>query len=261
MDRVVDDLGLVLEGEHLTVFIPATGTAYVFRVRSRVNRGYEIINYGPLPLPANTPLLRLGGGLIPVPEYGVLPEFSYNPSTTPINFQTTFNVYDKNDMWFIPKEDRERLFHVKTFITPGWIRVSVDIPRGVPQRRFQKDRVVVDVDRPFGWSRGFIEVVRFPQVYYGYRVANDTNLNVRTFVKFVYGEYVIEIPKDPEFIFSILTRRYPSYWLTMPITVMDATLASALLETYGFEGFPLYPVNKRDEALRAYAELLKGVKV
>jgi hypothetical protein len=261
LDRVVDELGLVLEGEHLTVFIPVTGTAFVFRVRSRVNRGYEVINYGPLPLPANTPLLRFGGGLIPVPEYGVLPGLSYNPSTMPISFPTTLDVYDKSDMWFIPKEDRERLFHVKMFITPSWIRVSVDIPRGVPQRRFQKDRVVVDVDKPFGWSRGFIEVVRFPQVYYGYRVANDTNLNVRTFVRFVYGEYIVEIPKDPEFVFNILTRRYPSYWLTMPITVMDTTLRTALIETYGFEGFPLYPVNRKDEAVRAYAELLKGVKV
>jgi len=77
MDRVVDELGLVLEGEHLTVFIPATSKALVFRVKSRVNRGFERFHYGPLPLPANLPLPSYVGGSIPVPASGVMPATAY----------------------------------------------------------------------------------------------------------------------------------------------------------------------------------------
>jgi len=57
--KVTDELGLCLEGEHIVAFIPATSKALVFRVKSRVNRRYEQLNYGPLPLTSGTVLPNL----------------------------------------------------------------------------------------------------------------------------------------------------------------------------------------------------------
>jgi hypothetical protein len=164
-------------------------------------------------------------------------------------------------MWYIPTEWRERLFHVIAEFTPRFLRVDVEIPKGVTQRRFQKDKVTVGVDKTFGFTRGKIEVVHFPGIHYGYRFGNDTNLNVWTSVDFTYAEYIIEIPKDAEMIFNILTRKVPSYWLTMPIAVSDETITRALNNAYGTDGFPLYPINKKNEAVAEYSRILKEVKV
>jgi hypothetical protein len=259
--KVVDELGLVLENEHLVVYIPATAKALVFRVKSRVNKGFEKLHYGPVPLPKDTPLPSYLGGVIPVPADGVMPATAYIPSGFGISFPTALDVFEKTDMWYIPVEWRERLFHVIAEFTPRFLRVDVEIPKGVTQRRFQKDKVTVGVDKTFGFTRGKIEVVHFPGIHYGYRFGNDTNLNVWTSVDFTYAEYIIEIPKDAEMIFNILTRKVPSYWLTMPIAILDETIRRALIDTYGTDGFPLYPINKKNEAVAEYSRILKEVKV
>jgi len=93
MDKVVDSLGLCLEGEHLTTFIPATSKAFVFRVKSRVNRGYEKFYYGPLPLPSGLPLPSYVGGAIPVPATGVMPGTTYIPAGAGLSFPMT-GVFD-----------------------------------------------------------------------------------------------------------------------------------------------------------------------
>jgi hypothetical protein len=260
LDRVVDELGLVLEGEHLSVFIPATQKAFVFRVKSRHNRGFERIHYGPLPLPANVMLASFLGGGIQVPVAGVLPGTAFIPSGAGISFPLT-GVFDEADMWFLPPEFRERLFHVKLDLTPRWLRVDLEIPRGVSQRRFQRDKVTLGVEKLFGFSRGHVEVIHFPGIHYGYRFANDSNLHVFTGVDFTYGEYVVEIPKDAELIFNILTRRVPSLFLTMPITVFDESIRRAFLDTYGIEGFPLFPITKKADAIAEYERLLREVKI
>jgi hypothetical protein len=258
---VVDELGLVLENEHLTVYIPATSNAFVFRVKSRYNRGFEKYHYGPIPLPKNTTLPSYLGGAIAVPADGVMPATAYIPTGYGLTFPTTMDVFDKTDMWYIPAEWRERLFHVIAEFTPRFLRVDLEIPRGVSQRRFQRDKVTVGVEKLFGFSRGRIETVHFPNIHYGYRFGNDTNLNVYTGVDFTYGEYIVEIPKDSELIFNILTRRIPSHWVTMPITIYDDTIKRAFLDTYGIEGFPLYPFNRKSEAMAEYERILRGAKI
>jgi len=120
---------------------------------------------------------------------------------------------------------------------------------------------MLGVEKLFGYSRGSIEDNPLPKLHYGYRFGNDSNLSVYTGVDFTYGEYVVEIPKDAELIFNILTRRVPSYWVTMPIAVYDDSIRRAFTETYGIEGFTVYPVTKREEAISEYNTLLKEVKV
>lgn len=255
--NVTDQLGLVLENQYLTVYIPARNKAFVFRVKSRVNKGYEIINYGPLPLPAGEVLATYDGASATVLEYGVMPARAYTPTGKGFPLE---GAYDEEDMWYLPEIYRDRLFHVIQYVTPSFLRIDIQIPRGVTQNRFQRDRVVTGIDKEFGFTRGKIETVHLPRLKYGYRWGNDTNLTVRTFVKFIYGEYVVEIPNDSSLIFDILTRKTISYWITLPINVWDPTIERALELTYGITGFTVYGINERDRAIREYDELLKTIK-
>jgi len=262
MDRVLDSLGLVRSGEYLVAYIPATERALVFRVRSRLNEGREVYNYGPIPLKTGTSLPTYTGGSTAVPEDGVLPANSY---TGGMSFQAPQimkdYVFDANDIWYIIETYRDMLFHVKTYITPSFLRVDVQIPIGNPQGRFQKDKFIIGVDRDFGFARGYIELIHFPKIHYGYRFGNDTNLDVRTFVKFIYGEYRVETPMDANLIFDILVKREPAYWLTLPISILDPTAESALIETYGYAGFRIYKHTDRNTALADYNNTLRMVKV
>jgi hypothetical protein len=80
-------------------------------------------------------------------------------------------------------------------------------------------------------------------------------------VRFVYGEYVVEIPKSAGLIFEILTKRVPSHWITLPVNIMDPTIEIALNTVYGTTGFPLYRADERDRALREYDAILRGVRI
>jgi len=259
MDKfVTDEYGLVQENAFLTCYIPAQNKALVFRVKSRINKDTPIFNYGPLPLTAGETLPTLEAGSITVPADGVMPARAYTPTGRSFPMP---EAYDATDMWYIPEDYRERIFHVIQKITPAFLRVDIQIPKGVTQGRFQRDKVVTGVDRDLGFTRGTIETVHLPRLHYGYRWCNDTNLNVYTFVKFIYGEYIIETPMDATLIFDILTRKVQSHWVSLPINVWDPSIESALTLTYGITGFTVYAINQRDKALREYNELLKRVKV
>jgi hypothetical protein len=254
-----DEYEICHENTFITVFIPATSKAFVFRVKSRINRGYERFHYGPLPLTSGTTLPTYEGGSASVPANGVIPARAYTKDG--LVFPTTLSVFDENDMWYLPTEDRDRLFHVIQYVTPAFLRIDVQIPTGVTQGRFQKDRVTTGVDKDFGFSRGVYEIVHLPGIRYGYRYGNDTNVPLFTSVKFVYGEYVIEIPRNSSLIFDTIVKRVPSYWITLPINYTDPSITRALTETYGIEGFPVYRQDERDRAIREYESLLGGVKI
>jgi hypothetical protein len=221
-----------------------------------MNKNTPKFHYGALPLAVNLSLPTYEGGSIAVPAAGVMPANAYIPTGYGLSFALA-GAFDETDMWYVPKEWRERLFHVIADVTPKWLRVDLEIPKGVSQRRFQKDKVVLGIEKTFGFSRGHIETIHFPSIHYGYRFGNDSYFHVYTGVDFTYGEYIVEIPKDAELIFNILNRKTPSLWLTMPIAVYDESIRRALIETYGIEGFALYPLTKRSEAISEYSKLLK----
>jgi hypothetical protein len=264
---VVDRLGLVVENSYLTIYIPATRSALVFRVISRSNRGFEVFDYGPLPLSAGDTLTMFVGSAVTVPADGVLPAMCFTGDLRfpAIPGTALANVRDTSDIWYLDKDDRDRLFHVRMYVYPPIIRAHVRIPTNVTQYRFQRDRVALGIEAPLGFSRGLLEVVHIPYLIYGYRFANDTNLDLRTYVRFVFGEYVVEIPRSAELIFDILTRRVPSHWITMPIASLEPAIRTALSDVYGFReprwGFRLYRADERSTAIREYNEVLKMLRV
>jgi len=249
------DKRLARENEFLVVFIPAIERALVFRVKSVINAGREYIHYGPLPVSEGDVLSTLDGGSISVPADGVLPARAYTGALT---FSMS-DVFDEDDMWYIPADYRERVFHVIQHITPSFLRVDAQIPPAVTQGRFQRDKKIIGVEKDFGFARGEFEMIHFPEIHTGYRYANDTNVDVRTSVEFTYGEYIVEIPKNSELIFDILTKKVESRWITLPISVTDPTITEGLKKTYGITGFQLFRLDQKDEAIAEYAKILKEV--
>jgi hypothetical protein len=247
------------ENSILVVYIPATNRAFVWRIRNVLNKNFPKIDYGPLPIPANFPFSSYVGGVIPAPADGVMPMYSYVPLEYSLSFPLS-GVYDSSDMWYLPEDYNDRVFHVITKVTPAWLRCGITIPKGNIQGKFQKDKVDTGIDKLFGFSRGMIETIHIPGVHYGYRFGNDSNLNVYTGCRFEYGEYVIETPRDAEFIFNILSRKIkPDKWISLPI--ITYTIRDALMKNYGIEGFTVYGIYERDKAIREYTELLRKVKI
>jgi len=256
----VDELGLTLENSFLTVYMPAPAKALVFRVVSRTNKGYEKLAYGTIPIAAGDPLITLEGTSTTAPADGVLAARSYTPSSLMWRTSETA-VYDSTDMWYLPKEYRDVLFEITLKLTPATLRVQPEIPKGTRQSYFQKTRLALDISKDWGWQRGTLDLVQFPNIHYGYLFCNDLNAPVYTGVTFIYAENVVEIPESPELIFDILTRKTPSKWVTLPIKSYAADLKANLIEVYGFDGFPIYGLHQKDKAVAEYRELLKGAKI
>jgi hypothetical protein len=256
---VIDKNGLVKDNELLVVYLPQSNKAMVYRVISRQNKSFERIDYGKVPTSASEVLNTLDGGTATVGVDGDLPARTY---TAGKKFAQT-GCWDESDMWFVPYTWNDRVFHVKTQITPGFARVGLQIPQGVNQSRFQKERVVggVDSNLGFGYNRGELETVHLPEIHYGYTFANDTNLPLRTGVRFIYGEYIVKIPNSASLICDVLSRNYPAHWVGLPISTADASITQGLKKTWGFDGFTVYPNQYREQALAEYGAILASPDV
>lgn len=256
---VVDKYGLVKDNELLVGYFPNTNKAMVFRVITRQNKEFETFNYGTLPTSVGNVLNTYDGGTSTVGIDGELPARSY---TAGKQFPAD-DVWDTSDQWFIPFSWNDRVFHVKTRVTPGFIRVGLQIPQGVNQSRFQKERVVggVNYQTGFGYKFGEMETLHFPEMHYGYVFGNDTNLNLITGVEFIYGEYLVKIPNSPSLIFDVLSKNYPAHWIGMPVSTADSTITQGLKKTWGFDGFSVYPNLKREQAIKEYSAILSSADV
>jgi hypothetical protein len=256
---VTDKDGLVKDNELLVVYIPSSNKALVFRVISRQNKGFEKFDYGALPTTAGDVLSTYDGGVATVGISGEMPPRSYvNGKKFPYT-----GVYDSTDMWFVPFTWTDRVYHVKTKIKPGFLRVGLQIPSGVNQSRFQKERVVggADTNAGFGYNLGEIETVHLPEIHYGYSFGNDSNLRLRTGVHFTYGEYIVKIPNSPSLICDVLSRTYPAHWVGLPISTVDASITQGLRKTWGFDGFTVYPNIQRQTAIDEYTSILGSSEV
>lgn len=259
MIDVTDDYGLVNNNEHLTVYFPYNNKAMVFRVVSRYNAGFEKYWYGNLPLAASTVLSTYDGSSATVAAYGRLNARAY---VTGLKFANS-DTWDTTDQWFVPYTWNNRIFHSKLHVTPSFLRLGVQIPSNVNQQRFQREEVVggADLMNGVGYTHGDLELIHFPEVHYGYVVGNDTNLAIDVRCSFTYGEYIVEVPSNPEVIFGILQKLAPSYWFTMPMTSSDQTMTQGLKKTWGFDGFTLYPLQKKAQAIEDYRSILTSKDV
>ena len=251
----------IRENEYLVLVLPAYSTAYVFRVVEVLNKGFEKFEYGPLPIKKDDVFNSLDGGTVTAPEDGVIPKRSYSSIsyTFPYTNNPPGRVPDKNDMWFISKENRDKLFIITLHVKPEVIRLSLEIPQGIKQLKFHS--VVAHVYGDFGFSRGRLTWVQIPGVHVGINFANFYNIDFYTYSYFIYKDLTIEIPKDPGLIFDILVGKVKAHWFTLPLTTTVAEFDRVLEDVYGFRGFKLYPAYERDKAINEYKKLLEVARV
>jgi hypothetical protein len=246
--------------EYMAVIIPATQKAFVFRVRAVVNDSWHRILYGTLPgLTAGTTMASYITTTTTVPATGVMPAQGYFSAGQQIAPLSGMGTADIADMFYTSADAfRDRLVHVYHIYTPRWLQIDVQIPIKTVQAGYQEQKVIGGVGTQwFGFRRGRTEIVHIPSLRYGWRWGNDTSMNVYANVVFYYGEYIIEIPDDPELIYDILVKRIPFVkYITLPIFSNQTDVTSALKKSYGFDGFELPRMEKRQDYVTAYGNLL-----
>ncbi|MFA6695023.1 MAG: hypothetical protein WCR85_00200 [Sphaerochaeta sp.] len=207
------------------------------------------------------------GSTVSVPADGVVPARAYTRNGNGLRFPLK-NAWDENDMFYTPDEYRERMFHAIIDVYPSVLRLDLQIPTGSDQSKFQRSNVATGISDLFGAiPRGRIETAFIPEVVHALMVGNDTNLNLRTGVRFTYGEYMIESVKNPYTVLEILTGMRPASWISLPITYYSNQVQMGLRETYGYEGFPVYPRDAKDreesraKIIASYNDIIRGMKV
>ena len=253
------------ENEYVVMYLPPWGKAFVFRVVGVDNKGREDLNYGPFPTTTSTNLGSYSGGSPTVAAAGEIPARSYtnNGLSFPLPSGFAQNAFDDSDMFYLDTDMNYKLFHTLIQINPVFLRADVQLPIGVRAYNFQ-NTVPMGVDQPGGYSRGFLNLLWIPRIHMGVRIGNDTNWNLRTGLFFRYREYDVEIPRDPQLVYNILTRKEKRavHWVTMPINTQDSTITQALQNAYGFDGFPMYSASpaKEQVALPEYQKLMGLIK-
>lgn len=256
MTDMIDEQGFVKNNGFLSIYIPAFDKAMVFRVIARQNPISTEMSYGSLPVKSGDTLNLYGGGISAVGEDGVLKGNTY---TQPIQFPLVGAERD-NDMMFTPFTYVNRLFHYKVKTSPSHLRIGYQIPHGASQGKFQDDKIIIGVEKEFGFERGESEMVYFPELTVGHVFGNDTNLDVNTSVTFNYAEYLIDFVWDPVALFNILSGLAPSYRITYPMVTDDQTVKNALIKTYQFDGFKIFTPYQQSEAIAEYTKVLEHLK-
>jgi len=189
--KVIDELGLVLPNQYLAVILTAYEGFLAYRVLRRVNAGYEHFEYGPLPI-------EITGH-----EKGVVSADYVAPSSITFPYEPLAPEIRPDMWWFV---EPEKLFHIYMTLLPPQIRFFYEIPQATREILFRN--IVSDLRKDFGYTRFGIELVQLPRIHYGLLFANLTNLDLRTWVHFTYGEYVIELVRVPEILTKIMLGKY-----------------------------------------------------
>lgn len=248
MERILDAKGLVEDNKVISIYIPSVDAILPLRVIYRENRGYEEFNYGPIPV-------SFSGY-----EDGVIPA---EQETSTIMFRYTKLPPElAEDMFYYTESGK--LIHARIKISPILLRVMTEVPLGSKVYSFQ-DKVTQGLTEDFGWFRGEIEMVFLPKIHVGFRFYNPTNLDLRTNVHITYAEYRVEVVKDVDILYKIVTKQYPAYWISFGGKYRFVQLEDAV-RVYGIPGteqlIPRLPEwTSKEQALSIIREKVKSWKV
>ncbi len=208
---ILDKLGLVKANNYLVLSFPQWKGILGFRVVARVNEGYERINYGPLPVAG----VLVGHGNVAgvVDGPSASGPFSFSWAILPPEQRPDMFWYDKP----------ERLLHVKKLdIVPYTLRKFMWLTTGTQQANYLQE-APADPRTPtdFGFWRGTKEIVFMPYMHVQFEMANMTNMDLYTYARMIYGEYLIDMIEDPLTLYNLMNRKGEyaernAYWFTYP---------------------------------------------
>jgi len=215
--KVVDDKGLVLDNQILVVQYPFENAISAFRVVRRLNKNYETFEYGPIPYTASGHT----SGVVPARSYTSEFTFTY----------TRLLPEAQADMWYFT--DKNKIYHVHMNIDPAYLlRIFQRVPKGTTPTMFRTvtPSPTLALSIEFGFFRGYIETVFLPNVQVGWIVANPTNVDLRTYVRFIYGDYEVEFIDKAEVLWNIMKGKIPAHWVPFGgvTPVSEATMNRAL---------------------------------
>jgi len=196
---IVDKYGLVNEQQHLILFFPQHNGYLCFRIHTRLNKGFERLLYGPLPVQES----GYEDGVIPagsVKSY----KFPSQVSSAGDRVVWKWSPPSADDIFYFSEEDK--IFDVMLNIQPAFLRNYIYYPTDQPQISFREKKVTVDPHNPddLGFFRSHYNMIFLPKVDVEFFSANNTNVDLRTFATFTYAEYVVEMVTDKEKIRDLI---------------------------------------------------------
>jgi len=201
--RVVDEKGFVLEGGNLLLYFPAFNGILCYKVISRRNKGFEELAYGPLPYTAS------GHAAGVVPANSTTGEYKFNW------IDTRRRGHEYTNMFYF--EDSDTLLHVFMTIKPYMLRNYIHYPETLTPLSYIKDVTnTPDTGDDFGFFRENFEIVYIPYLECSFETYNKTNIDLKTFVKFVYAEYEVELIQDTETMRKLWLEQQPVKKITLP---------------------------------------------
>ena len=262
--RNVHGVQILEPGDWLVMYLPCKETVIPLRVTKQINKDQEVLNYGLAPIVATISATSLDtSGSVSPPIDGVLPKRSYVRLLIPPLAWFENVVPDKSDMFLISKENKNEIYHIYAFTTPGFIKITVEIPPGYYGVYFMKYTWSYDanVDKTLKFNVGMLETVSIPNQHIAWIFINWTNLDLYLYLKFVIGHYQIGIPDNPELIYNVLIGKVKNvkfinwqYYRTA--TDVDKTLTE-WINTYGIP-IKVYYVSK-EKALEYIKEFLSKI--
>ena len=201
---ILDDMGFVKENEYIVVSFPMFRGILAYRVMARVNKGFEKINYGALPIPTAVPWAARTGL---VPANSNSGPFPWPWAVLPAERQT--------DMWWFDNNDK--LVSSRWKISPYMLRNFLFLAVGT-QEIVYLGIATADATMPsdFGYWRGTLELPILPYMHMQMSCFNMTNMDLLADVSFEYAEYAIELIRDPQLLWELMTRRKRAHWQTYP---------------------------------------------
>jgi len=195
-------------GDFVKIYVPCHDTYLVFQVVKVLNRGFEVLNYGLIPLSSGDTVNDVVSGTKTVPANGVLPARSWvSIMLKPLTWMKP-HIDSEVDLLFVESEKKNVLMHCYVVTTPGFIKMLVEIPRGyqrVPFRDFTQPYSVLDSDiKP---ALGFVETISIPGVHQNVMFMNWTNIDLYVYITLIYGYYNIIVPSNPEVIYNVLSNK------------------------------------------------------
>jgi len=226
---VVDKLGFVNEGKYLCTILPARGTFLLFQILARKNKGFERIDYGPLPIEVtgyNDGVVP-GGQIVPSPTTGWrISAYKLTPGDRVVGLEE-IKAEVAGDIFYYT--DESTLFHYTIDIWPRMLKHIVMYPDRQPQTAFREQTALPSAD--FGVFNGRFETVVLPKVHISYQTYNPTNLDLRTYMVIHYAQYDVETVRDANRAKEVL-RKGLAKIITLPYNISHEQVEKVLEEKY-----------------------------